>query len=282
MLSLISAELLKIRKRRATWIMYGVFLAFASFFLIAIRPIMAADDGKESIEFVAANLVMRFPMGFALLIRVFFELGEFILVVLAGLVVGSEFGWGTVRQVMARGASRNRYLGAKLAAIAVVVAIGMLLTLIIGIGIMVVGDLLVDRWDPDFPSGFASELAGDTLRTFGLVFVFAVLGYCIAILTRSAAGGVGLGLGFLFVETIFTGLFFFFGGVWRDVASFFLTNLANAAIKANRLGVGDFFGGPPIEEQSPVTAGLYLAVYVVVLLGISFWVFNRRDITGEG
>ncbi len=297
MISLISAEMLKIRKRRATWIMFGILLAFAAFFLMAIRPIIAADDGKASVQYLAANLVMRFPMGFGILVRLVAELGQFILIVFAGLVVGSEYGWGTVRQVMARGASRNRYLTAKLSAILLSIVIGMILALIVGGGFIVVGDVLVDSLDPDFPAGFAGDLMGDTLRTLGVLVVFAALAFCIAILTRSAAGGLGLGLGWVFVEIMCTGIFSLFGGVWRDISGYFLTNLSNGVMAANHLDVGRFFGGgggggegggpgggggPPVFDIEPLTAGLLLALYVVVLVAISVWVFNRRDITAAG
>ncbi len=285
MISLISAEMLKIRKRRATWIMFGILVAFAAFFLMAIRPIIAADEGRGSVEFLAANLVMRLPMGFGILVRLIYALGQFILIVFAGLVVGSEYGWGTVRQVMARGASRNRYLTAKLAAILVSIVIAMIVALIVGTGFMAIGDLLVDSLDPDFPAGFAGDLTGDALRTLAVLVVFAALAFCIAILTRSAAGGLGLGLGWIFIETIFTGIFSLFGGIWADISGYFLTNLARGVMAANQLDVGRFFGGgggPGVFDRDPLEAGLLLALYVAVLLAISVWVFNRRDIVGVG
>ena len=241
MISLISAEMLKIRKRRATWIMFGILVAFAAFFLMAIRPIIAADEGRGSVEFLAANLVMRLPMGFGILVRLIYALGQFILIVFAGLVVGSEYGWGTVRQVMARGASRNRYLTAKLAAILVSIVIAMIVALIVGTGFMAIGDLLVDSLDPDFPAGFAGDLTGDALRTLAVLVVFAALAFCIAILTRSAAGGLGLGLGWIFVETIFTGIFSLFGGIWADISGYFLTESRQGGDGGQPVGRGKVF-----------------------------------------
>ena len=283
MLSLISAELLKIRKRRANWIMFGIFLLFAAFFLIAIRPIIAADDGRESIEFVGANEVMRFPKGFALLIGMVSQMGRWILIVFAALLVGSEFGWGTVRQVMARGASRNGYLFAKLVAMIITIILAMILTLVIGSGFMVIGDLLLGEWNPDLPAGFLSDLAGDTFRTFGMAALFALLAFCITLLSKSPGMGMGLGFVYLFVEAIFIGLFRFFGGFWQDISGYFLTSLSNAVMSANKIDLGRFFGGPPgaINDRDPLEAGLLLAFYVAVLLAVSFWVFNHRDIVGE-
>ena len=283
MLSLISAELLKIRKRRANWIMFGIFLLFAAFFLIAIRPIIAADDGRESIEFVGANEVMRFPKGFALLIGMVSQMGRWILIVFVALLVGSEFGWGTVRQVMARGASRNGYLFAKLVAMIIAIILAMTLTLVIGSIFMVIGDLLLGEWNPDLPAGFLSDLAGDTLRTFGMAALFSLLAFCITLLSKSPGMGMGLGFVYLFVEGIFIGLFRFFGGFWVDISGYFLTSLSNAVMSANKIDLGRYFGGQPgaISDRDPLEAGLLLALYVGALLAVSVWVFNRRDIVGE-
>lgn len=289
MLSLISAEMLKIRKRRATWIMFGVFLGFVAFMMVAIRPIIAADEGRDSLEFGLANEAMRFPMGFAVLVLFVSQMGRWILIVFAALVVGSEYGRGTVRQVMARGASRNRYLAAKLVAIMASALLAMLLTMVLGVGFMILGDSLVDTWDPTLPAGFFGDLAGDALRTFGVLIVFALVAFCIAVLTRSAAGGLGLGLGYLFVEAILVPLFGVFGGFWKDLADFFLTSLASSVMAGNRLGVGRFFGegmsgsGDGLAPgMDPTTAAMYLPLYAAVLLGVSIWVFNRRDIAGAG
>ena len=285
MLSLISAEMLKIRKRRATWIMFGIFLAFLAFIIIGIGQIVFGEGGADSEDLAPANAALRFPVGYGALLQFVAEMGRWIVIVFATMVVGSEYSWGTVRQVMARGASRNRYLAAKLAAIVFSALVGMLLTLLVGAGLMVVGDLLANGWDPILPDGFFVDLAVDSLRTLAVLSVFALVAFCIAVLTRSAAGGLGLGLGYLFVEAILQPIFRAIGGFWADLADFLLTSLASAAMAGNALGAGEFFGdgdsGFGTGGMEPGTAGLYLLLYGVVLLAISVWVFNRRDITGS-
>ena len=289
MLSLISAEMLKVRKRRATWIMFAIFLTFIAVMVVGIRPIVLGEEGRDSVEFQALNEAIRFPMGFAVVLLFVSQMGRWNLIVFAALVVGSEYGWGTVRQVMARGASRNRYLAAKLVAIALSALLAMLMTLVIGSALMILGDLLVDGWGPTLPAGFFVDLAVDTLRTLGVLIAFGMVSFCIALLTRSAAGGLGLGLGYLFVEAILVPMFGFFGGFWGDLADFLLTSLADSVMSGNSLGVGEFFtdGASGAGEglgggMDPAAPGLYLLLYGVVLLTISVWVFNRRDITGAG
>ena len=54
-------------------------------------------------------------------------------------------------------------------------------------------------------------------------------------------------------------------------------------MSANKIDLGRYFGGQPgaISDRDPLEAGLLLALYVVALLAVSVWVFNRRDIVGE-
>lgn len=290
MLSLISAEMLKIRKRRATWIMFAIFLVLIAFIVIGIRQIVAGEEGVDSEDLALANAALRFPVGYGVLLQFVSEMGRWTAIVFAALVVGSEYGWGTVRQVMARGASRNRYLAAKLAAIDLSFLMGMLLVLLLGAGFMVLGDLLADGWDPILPDGFFGDLAVDSLRTLAVLSAFAMVSFCIAVLTRSAAAGLGLGLGYLFVEAILQPIFGAIGGFWNDLAAFLLTSLASSVMAGNNLGAGEFFrdgasssgDGLSGGGMDPGAAGLYLLLYAAVLLAISVWVFNRRDITGAG
>jgi len=287
MLSLISAEMFKIRKRRATWIMFGILLVFIAFMMLGLRLIVAGEEGRDSVESMALNESIRFPMGFGILLLFVSQMGRWILIVFAALVVGSEYGWGTVRQVMARGASRNRYLVAKLAAIALSALVAMLLTMVAGVGFMILGDILMDTSNASIPDGFFGDLAIDTVRTLGVLLAFAMVAFCIAVLTRSAAGGLGLGLGYLFVESILAPLFGFFGGFWEDLAGFLISSLSESMMTGNSLGVGEFFGDGASDAggglgggMDPLAAGAYLLLYAAVLLTISVWVFNRRDITG--
>ncbi len=90
MLSLISAEMLKVRKRRATWIMFAIFLTFIAFMVVGIRPIVLGEEGRDSVEFQALNEAIRFPMGFAVVLLFVSQMGRWNLIVFAALVVAMK------------------------------------------------------------------------------------------------------------------------------------------------------------------------------------------------
>ena len=280
MISLVSAELLKVRKRRATWIVFGALVAIMAFFFLALRPIVQASEGPAAHGFVLLDQSLRFPQGYGTLATMGVYVGQWLLIVLVALLVGSEYGWGTLRLVLPRGPSRTAFMLAKLVALVTTVVIGSLGMLVVGAIIMPLGDLAAGGFDPAFPDGFAASLALDWLRTTAIVLIYLAIAFAVTLLTRSGGAGLGIGLVFLFVESILTPIFAGLGGFWGSVPRFFPANLVRAVQEANDLGAGQFASETPVELFGPWTAGLALAAYFIVLVGGTVWLFNRRDIAG--
>src|SRR5688500_15434606 len=104
---LVRAELLKARRRQATWVLLIVMLVImAVIYLIA----GAAFQELEIIEF---------PGAYALIGQFAFGLGGLLALVYAAAFVGADWSWGVVRNVVARGESRSAYLLAKAIALAI-------------------------------------------------------------------------------------------------------------------------------------------------------------------
>ena len=284
MTHLISAELLKIRKRRATWIVFGVLTAILAFFFIALRLIIQASEGTRPDQsgrgFDLMNQSLGFPQGFGALSTLGTQTGPWLLIVLVALLVGSEYSWGTLRPVLARGPSRTGFLITKLIAITIVVVIGTLAVLVIGAIIMPLGDLAVGTFDPVLPDGFASALALDWLRATSVILIYVAIAFAAAGLTRSGAAGQGIGLVFLFLESILTPIFSGLGGFWGELTRYFPVNLVRSVQSANELSAGAFGPRPLVDLLDPWVGGGLLAVYFIVLVGGTILVFNRRDITG--
>ncbi len=277
MIALIAAELLKIRKRRVTWIVFGVLVAIVTFLYIPLRLILRSSEDSD---FDVINQTLRFPEGYGALSTLGVQTGQWLLIVLVAALVGSEYGWGTLRLVLARGPSRTEFMLGKLIAIVITLIIGTLAILVVGAIIMPLGDLAVGTLDPVFPDGFASALALDWLRATSVLVIYLAIAFAATGLTRSNAAGVGVGLVFLFLESILTPIFSALGGFWADITRFFPVNLVRAVQSANELSAGEFSSDIPVELLHPWVGGLILAAYSIVLVGGTIWVFNRRDITG--
>ena len=114
MTRMISAELLVLRKRAATWILLGLWTLLGVFFAYVIPYALDPEDSvgglKELLpESLAGNLLAGFPFFggvFALMLGVF--------------ALGSEYGWDTLKTLFTQGPGRLRVFAAKLAALALV------------------------------------------------------------------------------------------------------------------------------------------------------------------
>ena len=69
---------------------------------------------------------MTFPGAYDLILSFMFGLGGLFAVIYGAAIAGSEWTWGTLKTSVVRGESRSRYLLTTFAAIAVVLAVGLL------------------------------------------------------------------------------------------------------------------------------------------------------------
>ena len=279
MLNLISVELLKIRKRRVTWVSFGFVVAFLAFVLIGLRLIVKAAEGPNSTEFIEMDSALRFPVGFGTIPILEVQFGLWAVIVLISLLMGSEYSWGTLRLVLSRGPSRTQFMLAKLFAVMVTVVIGSVAILIVSAVLMPVGDLAVGVFDPVYPDGFLPDLILDWLRTASVLMTYVAVAFAAAGLLRSAGAGLAVGVGFVVLEQIVGQVFAGLGGTLATIGSYFPSSLVQSVLSANELAAG-VFSESSNTMLAPWTAGGLIAVYFVVLSGGTIWVFNRRDITG--
>jgi ABC-2 type transport system permease protein len=119
MIASVSAELLKLRKRPATWVLAGVWLALLTTFgfLLPYLGYLTGDTGGPPVGPIAgtlpANLVSNAIAGSALF-------GGALVMILGALIAGSEHGWGTIKTVLTQGPRRASVYAGSLAALAAI------------------------------------------------------------------------------------------------------------------------------------------------------------------
>jgi ABC-2 type transport system permease protein len=109
-----SAELLVLRKRAATWILLGIWTLLGIFFAYVVPYALDPEDATGGLrqflpESLAGNLLEGFPFFggvFALMLGVF--------------AFGSDYGWDTLKTLFTQRPGRLRVFASKLAALAVV------------------------------------------------------------------------------------------------------------------------------------------------------------------
>ncbi|HEY5520193.1 MAG TPA: hypothetical protein VIK08_06010 [Candidatus Limnocylindrales bacterium] len=200
---LVRAELLKMRRRTATYVTFAVALVLmVGLFLIA---------GAAGAFDISGLGLIEFPASYAFINEFCFGLGGLLAVVYAAVYVGADWNWGVVRNVVARGESRTNYLLAKGVALAIVLAIAVVVMYAVGIATLyVVGWLFNVPVASPLRANGLSDLLTNMLLGYPVLLERAALGFGVAVLLRSQIAGAVVGivlfLGESIVRLILTGL----------------------------------------------------------------------------
>lgn len=282
------AELLKLRKRPATWVLALVWVAVVvllGYFLIYLfvaNPPPPPDDAPAEVraqneaineaqlramypENVVSNVIAGTPLGF----------GSAMILILGAMAAGSEYGWGTVKTALSQRPGRLGVLSGKLLALGVLLLAFVLLGLAAGAASSLVVAQLEGApvsWPPaeDFLRGIGAGL---------LVFaVYGAVGFALATLFRGTALAIGLGLAWILViETTISSLPF-------DNDAY--ENFRRATVGENVLAVTSSLGSPFPDEfgipaplvEEPTQAVLVLLAYTAVFLLLAAFFFRWRDV----
>lgn len=227
-------------------------------------------------------------------------MGIILLCILAGAVIGGEYSFGTQRLALSRGVSRAQVLAGQvgmLALLALMIAGGMLI-----LGILTgftVGPLLGASL-PAFPADGVLQLLGFWLVLSLHLFAYTLVALLLATLGRSTAAGIGGALGYVIFELIalpiVTAIAYLvlttgsaFGDVLQHIQDAFLAPNLSALLSAVNQSPLDLGGaaanntegvsGPGVYVISPLQGLLVTLLYCVVLIGLSYWVLRKRDVT---
>jgi len=196
---LVGAELLKLRRRWATYIVLGILVGLMALVYLIIG--LVNPRGREASA--GMGLILRFPDAYAVINQFVFGLGSLLAVAYAAAIGGADWNWGVLRVVIARGEGRSRYVLAKATGIAIVLVMGVLVAY--GSGILftlgAAGLASVSAGSALGPAASDTLWKSLVLGTFVLL-QRAAIGYAVAVLTRSQVAGVVVGIILFLGESI--------------------------------------------------------------------------------
>ena len=267
---LFRSALRKLARRPATWVTFGLLAGLLTLIMLAVATVPADGTGGPGGEGGDPLLLVTFPGAYALILGFILGLGGLFSVIYGAAIAGSEWSWGTLKTVVARGESRSRYMLTTFAAIAVVMVLGLIVTFGIGVAAAALGATLAGVSLAGMNDAAAlGEIPELIARgSVGLITQCA-LGFAVATLARSQLAGIGVGIAVYFGGTFAT-IFL------PDIVQYLPFQLADTA-----LGTPAFGGGPPIAQSLSADTALlllvaWLAAYLVVAAGFT----ERAEITG--
>jgi len=274
------------------WIMLAliVMTAFFFYFLIWVSinaqlqavktgTIQAPPGGtaqlEQTLRQIAPDRVAQFGVG------VIAGLGSVMLIVFAASHVGTEFGWGTFRTLLAHGASRTGFLVSKAVSLVVFAGVFMIVGTIAAIAasyaVSAVAGISVGS---GVDLGEVTRVAAKSAYTF---LPYMALAVAIAVWSKSAGAGIASGLVVYFAEGIVAGLLV---SLNKDYAQIVNWGLSRNASALTRTVSGQ--GGPATQDPTastlpdPTQAAIVLAVYSVLFFALAFWRLRSRDVTVGG
>ena len=261
MLRLIGTEMFKLRKRWMPYVM--LLLLLATIFIPLLVRYISEDTHAETLvlEDAMISIFNSVPM-----------LGIILVVVLAASMIGTEYGWGTLRQTLARGTSRNNYLTSKLLSITIAVVGGILLILLVGLIANIITGMLVEGgidW-----SGFASYFFASLGRTLLVLAVYISMAVLFAILTRSFATGMAVTVAWYIGESIIINLLSIGNGWLEEVTKYSISHNTNNLLTMNMNALNQFVDTGPWWQSCAI-----MLAYIIIIITATYYFFSRQDLT---
>lgn len=205
-------------------------------------------------------------------------IGSVMLIVFGASHVGTEFGWGTLRTLLAHGAGRGAFLGAKVLSLALYAA----LFVFLGVVAAILGSYAATAIAAADASGLdLGAIANAAARSYYTFLPYMALATLIAVWSRSAGAGIAAGLVVYFTEGLIAQLLVSFNRDYANIVNYGLSRNVGALIRGAA-------GTTTIPDPSAVglpdqgRAAVLLGIYTVVFLALGYWRLRSRDVTVGG
>lgn len=275
------AELFKLVRRPAAWTLLAAAAVLSQVFGYLVPYLSYAGSGSGPMEGASQASILASTLPDQLVAN---TLGGFpvfagaLALVFGALVLGSEYGWGTVKTVLTQRPGRVAVLAGQTVALAVAVAVGVLILFVLGAASSV-AIALGENQSVDFPS--VIDLLSGYGAGFAIMMMWACLGGVLGVVLRGVALPIGLGVVWVLgVENLISG-----------VADSVLTALQPLrdvlpGVNAGSLASAVMPTRPPGVDSPPgvttsVADGRALVTvlcYVAVCLAVALWTSSHRDV----
>jgi len=274
------------------WIMLGliVVIAFVFYFLIWVSvnaQLQAVKNGtlpvpaggttqlEQTLRQIAPDRVAQFG------VSVVAGLGSVMLIVFAASHVGTEFGWGTFRTLLAHGASRSGFLVSKAVSLVLYAVVFMIVGSIAAIAASYTVSAVAGI-SPGSGVDFA-EVARVAVKSGYTFLPYMALALAIAVWSKSAGAGIATGLVVYFAESIVAGILVSLNKDYAQIVNWGLSRNASALTRTVSGQAGPTSQDPTASTlPDPTQAAIVLGIYCAIFLVLAYWRLRSRDVTVGG
>lgn len=286
------SELYRLRRRWMPWVMIAAIAVVALVFyellwVTATTQLQLLRSGNAPASAVGAggpaasirqleDMVsqLRPSQVHTLGVSIVSGVGSVLLIVFAASHVGTEYGWGTLRTMLASGASRGAFLGVKLATAVVFGAVFAL----VGVVAMVAASYLVSAQGGLAPSAPDVGLVAAAYAKTVFVFLpYVALASLIALWARSSGAGIGVGLVIYFAESIVASIVISLDRGLARIVDLGLSRNVSSITHVSVVTTGTESTAPPLPDAGQAAA--VLAVWTILFVAVAYWRLRTRDVT---
>jgi ABC-2 type transport system permease protein len=281
MLGSYRAELLKLRKRSAVWVLFGAGLVLSLIFGYLLPYLgYATGDDNPSTDGVPRSEILRGMLPERVLDNTIGGYPIFagaLALVLGAIVIGGEYSWGTLKTVLTQRPGRKTVLGAQFLALGSMIVVWVL-GIFAACALCSVGIAAVENGSTSRPSVL------DLLKGLGggwlILMMWCLAGAVLAVAFRNVALPIGLGVVWILgIETLLAGVVSSLLPDLKPLADILPgTNAGSLVFAVTGMdptdappGVRDAVGGD--------RALLTLLAYSLIFTLLATWTTRHRDVT---
>jgi ABC-type transport system involved in multi-copper enzyme maturation permease subunit len=260
-------------RRLATWLTFGLLTVLLALILIVVG---ASGGGAVGSGAQPSTLTLvTFPGAYDSILSFILGLGGLLAVIYGAAIAGSEWTWGTLKNAIARGESRSRYILVSFASVAIVIAVGVLIAFVVGVVAALLGATLAHVSTSGLTDGATlARLPATFVKGWFAIIEEGALGFAIATVARSQLAGIGVGIALYFGEAF--GAFFL-----PNIIKYLPFNVATAVVASDSTTGGGGFGGggAPTAILDPNSALVLVTVWLIGSLVVAALFTERAEIT---
>ena len=264
MVSLVRADLFKLRKRAMGWVM---LIIVASFTVLQMLAQALISPGNVDYAFPGGLLAGLAPVPIV---------GTFVMIVLGALLIGSEYGYDTWKNLLIRRPGRTPFILSKWLTLVAAAGAGFIALLLLGQILGLILDATLRLAGPVVSLSLGGGLVIILMQAL-VPLVAGAVAMMGAVIGRSSVACIGSGIAWFSIDSLRGGLFPLAS---RSNAALFVQARLTGMVMASNGSI------TPVHLPSALLGSLGLipvvivVFYLVVPIAVAASVFRKRDMLG--